>query len=50
MTAKRRADGPAITRKPKPPAAAGRGKKRALKILKWCLIVALAGLLVYLFA
>ncbi|HEY3529289.1 MAG TPA: transglycosylase domain-containing protein [Nocardioides sp.] len=46
MTAKRRAEGPAVKRKPKPPAGNGRAKKRALKIAKWCLIVALAGSLV----
>jgi membrane peptidoglycan carboxypeptidase len=44
VTAKRRAEGPAVKRKPKP---SGSGKSpakaRALKILKWFLIVALAG-------
>ena len=40
MTAKRRAEGPAVKRKPKPP---GSSKRRALKIAKWFLIVALAG-------
>ena len=43
MTAKRRAEGPAVKRKPKPPGVA---KRRALKIAKWFLIVALAGSLV----
>jgi membrane peptidoglycan carboxypeptidase len=70
LTAKRRADGPAVTRKPKQPAGrpggpkgpggptgrrgastgggnSGRStaKRRALKILKWFLIAALAGTL-----
>ena len=40
MTAKRRAEGPAVKRKPKPP---GTAKRRALKILKWFLIATLAG-------
>jgi membrane peptidoglycan carboxypeptidase len=43
VTAKRRAEGPALKRKPKPP---GTAKQRILKILKWCLIAALAGSLV----
>ena len=43
MTAKRRAEGPAVKRKPKQP---GTGKQRALRILKWFLIAALAGSLV----
>jgi membrane peptidoglycan carboxypeptidase len=41
VTAKRRAEGPAVKRKPKPPA--GTAKRRALKILKWFLIAALTG-------
>jgi membrane peptidoglycan carboxypeptidase len=81
VTAKRRADGPAVKRKPRRSgrtngsgtrptsrptngsgsgngsgkgkgspngSTGGRGKKRALKILKWCLIVALAGSLLML--
>ena len=46
MTAKRRAEGPAVKRKPKP-SGTGRSpaKRRALKILKWFLIFALAGTL-----
>ena len=46
MTAKRRAEGPAVKRKPKP-SGPGRSpaKRRALKILKWFLIFALAGTL-----
>jgi len=43
VTAKRRAEGPAVKRKPKQP---GTGKQRALRILKWFLIAALAGSLV----
>ena len=44
MTAKRRADGPAVKRKPKPAGpGSGRAKKRLLKIAKWGLIAALAG-------
>jgi membrane peptidoglycan carboxypeptidase len=43
VTAKRRAEGPAVKRKPKPP---GTAKRRVLKILKWCLIAALTGSLV----
>ena len=43
MTAKRRAEGPARKRKPTSP---GTAKKRALRILKWFLIVALVGTLV----
>jgi membrane peptidoglycan carboxypeptidase len=46
VTAKRRAEGPAVKRKPKPPAAGpSTAKRRAMKILKWCLIAALAGTL-----
>jgi membrane peptidoglycan carboxypeptidase len=41
--AKRRADGPAKKRKPKPP---GTAKRRVLKTLKWLLIVGLVGSLV----
>ncbi len=40
MTAKRRAEGPAVKRKPK---QAGTTKKRLLKIAKWGLIATLAG-------
>jgi membrane peptidoglycan carboxypeptidase len=40
VTAKRRAEGPAVKRKPKPP---GTAKRRALKILKWFLVATLAG-------
>jgi membrane peptidoglycan carboxypeptidase len=43
VTAKRRAEGPAVKRKPTSP---GTPKKRALKILKWFLIAALAGSMV----
>jgi membrane peptidoglycan carboxypeptidase len=43
VTAKRRAEGPAVKRKPKPP---GNTKRRALKALKWFLIVSLAGTLI----
>jgi membrane peptidoglycan carboxypeptidase len=43
VTAKRRATGPAVVRKPKP---AGGTKRRLLKIVKWFLIAALAGSLV----
>jgi membrane peptidoglycan carboxypeptidase len=43
VTAKRRAEGPAVKRKPKQP---GTAKKRLLKVVKWGLIVALAGSLV----
>src|SRR3954453_18032433 len=43
VTAKRRAEGPAVKRKPKPP---GNTKRRALKVLKWFLIVSLAGTLI----
>ncbi len=43
MTAKRRAEGPAVKRKPKPP---GTAKRRLLKILKWGLIATLTGSLV----
>jgi len=47
VTAKRRAEGPAVKRKPKPrDGATSRGKQRALRILKWFLIAALAGSLV----
>jgi membrane peptidoglycan carboxypeptidase len=47
VTAKRRAEGPAVKRKPKPPGpATSRAKRRALRILKWFLIAALAGSLV----
>jgi membrane peptidoglycan carboxypeptidase len=40
VTAKRRAEGPAVKRKPKAP---GTAKKRVLKVLKWGLIAALVG-------
>ena len=44
MTApKRRAEGPAVKRKPKPP---GSAKRRLLRLLKWGLIVSLVGSLV----
>jgi membrane peptidoglycan carboxypeptidase len=43
VTAKRRAEGPAVKRKPKPP---GTTKKRLLKVAKWGLIAALTGSLV----
>jgi membrane peptidoglycan carboxypeptidase len=47
VTAKRRADGPAVKRKPKPAGPGnGRAKKRLLKIAKWGLIAALTGSLV----
>jgi membrane peptidoglycan carboxypeptidase len=47
VTAKRRADGPAVKRKPKPAGpGSGRAKKRLLKIAKWGLIAALTGSLV----
>jgi membrane peptidoglycan carboxypeptidase len=54
VSAKRRASGPALKRRPKPTGGAGSGtgasgrspaKRRALKILKWFLIVALCGTL-----
>jgi membrane peptidoglycan carboxypeptidase len=40
VSAKRRAEGPAVKRKPKRP---GTTKKRALRVLKWALIAALVG-------
>jgi membrane peptidoglycan carboxypeptidase len=40
LSAKRRAEGPAVTRKPKRP---GTTKQRLLRVLKWGLIVALVG-------
>ncbi|MDX6358775.1 MAG: hypothetical protein QOH37_1829 [Nocardioidaceae bacterium] len=43
MSAKRRADGPAVTRTPKRP---GSTKQRLRRVLKWFLIVALVGTLV----
>ena len=43
MSAKRRADGPAVTRKPRKPGTNGR---RFRRVLKWFLIVALVGTLV----
>ena len=43
MSAKRRAEGPAVTRKPKRP---GSTKQRVRLVLKWFLIVALAGTLI----
>jgi membrane peptidoglycan carboxypeptidase len=52
VTAKRRAEGPAVKRKPKPSGRASHtgttspGRGRALRILKWLLIAALAGSLV----
>jgi membrane peptidoglycan carboxypeptidase len=54
VSAKRRADGPAVKRKPKQPSGAAggkgtqrsKGRRRARKIVMWLLIVALAGSLV----
>ena len=46
MSAKRRAAGPAVTRKPRKPSRPGTTRSRLRRVVKWFLIVALVGTLV----